>query len=144
MRRARYRATPDRTGWALATGTLGVAVGAALVGWGSAASGPTIAAGAMAAGGVAAAVIVTIAAPLWWLGGRWTRRGPVAAGLIGAAVAALLALAALTRGFGWALPASDGATVTAIWTSALATAAVAGFLGGLAGLAMWLVAYRPG
>ena len=58
-------------------------------------------------------------------------------------MAGLTTLAVLTQGFGAGLPVADAATLAATWTSAAATAVVAGFLGGLVALAMWLVSYRP-
>lgn len=142
MSQPRYRTTPDRAGWALATGVLAGAGGGGLVGWGGGAATATVLAEALAAGALAGVAIVAIAVPIWWLLGRRGRRGPVAAGLTGALVAALLVLAALTQGFGAELPVTDAATLTAVWTSAAAMAAVAAFLGGLTALAMWLVGYR--
>lgn len=132
MRDARYRTTLDRVGWAIATGAGACGVAAAFLGWGS---------GATALGGLliglvgatlAAAAIVVAGAPLW-LFSRW--RGPVAAGAIGAGVAAALAVI----GYWLGLPA-DG-VARPLWAGTIATAAVAAFLGALVALAMWLVAY---
>lgn len=139
MRRSRYRTAPDRIGWALAMGAAACGITAAFLGWGG---------GASLAGGIAIGLIgaiggsiaiAGIGAPVW-LGLKW--RGPGVAAATGAAVTAVMTVAVLTRGFGVALPESDGATLGAIWASALATGTVAGFVGALLALAMWLVAYR--
>lgn len=138
----RYRGSIDRTGWALALGGACVGTGTLLSGWG----GGEGALGALVAFWLAGTalglvLIAGIGWPVWRLVARSGRRGPVAAGVTGAAVGGLAALAVVTQGFGLGLRASEAA---AIWGSGLATAAVAAFLGGLIALAMWLVAYRPG
>lgn len=140
----RYGTTIDRAGWAVALGAGCVGVGIALLGWGGGASGPLALIGWWAIGSaLGLAAIGGLGAPLWWLVQRHGRRGPVAAGLTGAAVAGVATLGVLTQGFGAGLPPADAATLTELWTSALAMAGVAGFLGALVALAMWLVAYRP-
>lgn len=140
----RYRSAPDRAGWALALG--GACVGCAVAGlaWRGGASAPGLAGWGAAGGAIGMLLIAGLGGPTWWLVQRATggRRGPIAAGLTGAAVAGAVTLAALTRGFGAGLPVVDAATLAMIWTSAAATAAIAGFLGALVALAMWLVSYR--
>lgn len=139
--RTRYRATLDRTGWALLTG--GAAIGCAVtaLGLASGASAPTLVALAIGATLAGAVGIAALGGPLWWLQRRGGR-GPVAAAVTGAAVAAFVTLAATTHGFGSGLPPVDAAALGVMWTSAMLTAAVAGFVGALVALAMWLVGYR--
>ncbi len=139
----RYRASIDRAGWAIAVGTSCVGVIVALVGWGGGAIDIVSLLGWWAVGAALGAVaIVGLGGPVWWITQRKRRHGPIAAGLTGAFVAAAVTLGVLTQGFGAGLPLADAATLTATWTSALAMAGVAGFLGVLVALAMWLVSYR--
>ncbi|MES2753180.1 MAG: hypothetical protein V4659_00795 [Pseudomonadota bacterium] len=142
MRRVRYRATLDRAGWALALGGGLVGVGVVIVALASGTTAPPALAGLGIGGTVAGRLAIAgLGGPVWL---AVPRRGPVAAGVTGAIIAAFLTLAVLTKGFGAALPVADAATLSAIWTSAAASSAVAGFLGALIALAMWLVSYRAG
>ena len=134
-----YVTSPDRVGFALATGAL---IGGGLCAVGGLAGGDAdlLDLAGLAVGGTLAAAlaIALLGMPAWWLA---RRRGPVAAGITGALLLALVALSAQT-GMGLAMPAGDGLTLGVRWLSALAVAAVAGLLGGFVALAMWLVAYR--
>lgn len=139
---SRYRTTPERAGGALALGGGAVGCGVALTAWAGGASGPSLVGLGLLGALLGALGIAGVAGPIWYLLGR-RRRGPVAAGLTGAGVTSAATLLILTQGTGLGLPLADAATLAAIWTSAIASAAVAAFLGGLIALAMWLVSYRP-
>ena len=132
--------SPDRAGLAIATGALIGGVGWAMGGLaGGTRDGLDLA--ALLVGGFAASALAigAVGMPAWWLA---RRRGPVAAGVTGAVVVALIALSAQTYGLGLAMPAEDGWTRTARWLSALTVAGIAGLGGAFVALAMWLVAYR--
>jgi hypothetical protein len=140
----KYHTTLDRAGWALALGGACTGSAAASIGWASETGDPARLAGLWLGGAVAGMLIIAgLGGPIWWFTQRNGRRGPIAAGLTGTLVAGVMTLGVLTQGYGAGLPVADAATLTATWTSAVATAVVAGFLGGLMALAMWLVSYRP-
>lgn len=138
-----YRATPERAGFAIATGAAGGGLAMAAAQFFGGEFGLAGLSGGFALGAVATGVaIVLVGGPLWWLFQRRGRRGPVAAAATGALVGFLVMVALQTQFFGLGLPAEDGRTIMLRWLSAVSVGAVGGLAGAGIALAMWLVGYR--
>lgn len=139
-----YDTSIDRAGLALgAGGLMGGTIASILVVVGGQSSPLGIAVGFIIGAVITAMTVVAVAGPLWLVAHAIGRRGPSAAGLVGAISGFALFLGGQTYGFGlFAMPPTDARTLMFRWISAVATSVILAGVAAAIGLVMWRVAYR--
>jgi len=139
-----YVTSIDRAGLALAAGAaLGGLFTAVLVLFGPSPSPFGFVIGFLIGAVITAAAAIAVGGPLWLIAHASGRRGPRAAGLIGALSGFALFLGGQTYGFSlFAMPAMDARTLMFRWFSAAATSLILALVSAAIALMMWRVAYR--